>query len=324
MLASMSEYITIPEELVKKVFEARRIPVEWRDIWARYIKIRPYIDDVRYLLSAYLRAKKYGVVLPVELENKIKEILSEFGISSTELEIRELAIMLETLRESLPTLSQLGVMAEYIEIPSEFVKKVLEARRVSKEYADLWIKYISVRTIASEVNEVVSQYRRLYEYFTVPQEFVDKVRQIMLQGGWTQRELEIFNVALQLRKAYRIMAYMIPTIRQFVADARYMPDWEQLFNDLLKARGIDVAKYQKQIEYYKKLIRNRMVWRQISWYRSQLVYAYANGVIDRNTLRQKLEKLKQYGLSDQEIELILDGAELNRLTTIKIYGPRQT
>jgi len=324
MLATLSEYIEIPAEMIQKVLEERRVPVEWRDLWLKYISIRPYADDIRYLLNAYLKVKRYGVELPTEIENRVRQLLEAFGITKTELELRELAIMLETLRETLPTLSQLGSMAEYIEIPSEFVKKVLEARRVSKEYADLWIKYISVRTIASEVNEVVSQYRRLYEYFTVPQEFVDKVRQIMLQGGWTQRELEIFNVALQLRKAYRIMAYMIPTIRQFVTDAYYMPDWEKLFDDLLKARGIDVAKYQRQVEYYKKLIRNRMVWRQISWYRSQLVYAYANGVIDKNTLRQKLEKLKQYGLSDQEIELILDGAELNRLTTIKIYGPRQT
>jgi len=321
-LATMSEYVAIPEELVERVLEIRRVPEEWRGIWKEYIRIRPLSDDVRSLLYAYLRAKRYGVAIPQDVERAIKEILTRYGVSKEEIRIRELATLLDTLRETLPTLGQLGTMAEYIEIPSEFVEKVLKARNIPPDYAELWIKYISVRTISSEVNAVVSQYRRIYEYFFVTPEVARQVEAIMREGGWTDREIKIFNVELQLRKSYRVMTYLIPTIRQAVTDAYYLPEWEQLFEDLLKARGIDVTKYQKQIEYYKKLVRNRLVWRQIAWYRSRLVYAYANGVIDKNTLIQKLQKLKKYGLSDEEIELIVDGAELERLTTAKIYGSR--
>ena len=310
MLATMSEYIPIPRDLIERVFEARRVPPEWRSIWLKYIETRPLSDDVRYLLSAYLRAKRYGATIPEDVERSVRELLTRYGVTETELAIRELAVALELMIETVPSLGALASMAEYIEIPMDYIKRVLQLRRVEKVYADLWIRYIEARTISREVNMVVSTFRRIYEYFTVNAEIEKRVIDLMLRGGWKQIELEIFKFDLQLRKAYRIMQYLIPTIRQFASDARYLPEWEQLFDDLLKARGIDVTRFRKQIEYYKKLIRNRMVWRQIAWYRTQVVRAYAYGAISRDEMRRRLEKLKDYGLSDREIELIMDGAEL--------------
>jgi len=320
MLASMAEYVAIPKEMIEKVLKARRVPKEWHDFWLRYIEVRPLSDDVRYLLSSYLRAKRYGVAIPREIEDKVRKIFSEYGVTDLELEIRGLAVLLDTMREAIPSLGTLASMAEYVEIPLDYIKKVLEARRVEQTYAQLWLRYLYARMISGEVNQVVSEFRRLYEYFTVPDELKKKVIDLMRVGGWVSKEIEVFELALSLRKSYRILAYLIPTIRQFVNDARYIPEWESLFNDLLKARGIDAVKYKKQIDYYKKLIRNRMVWRQIAWYRSRVVNAYASGVITKEQMRARLEKLKDYGLSDREIELIMDGAELEKLRIQKIYG----
>ncbi|RLE65531.1 MAG: hypothetical protein DRJ38_03535, partial [Thermoprotei archaeon] len=303
MLATMAEYVAIPAELINRVFEARRVPEEWRPIWLQYIQARALADDARALMYSYLRAKARGAELPRDVEDKVREILSEVGITEKEISIRLLAEQIESMIEYIPTLGTLASMAEYIEVPMDYVRKILQLRRVEKTFAELWVRYIHARMISSEVNRVVTQYVRIYEYFTVPQELARQIKDLMLRGGWTSEELRIFELELQLRKAYRIMTYLIPTIRQFASDARYIPEWERLFEDLLRARGIDVRKYQQQIDYYRKLIRNRMVWRQISWYRNRLVYAFANGVIDENTLRQKLQALKKYGLTDEEIEL---------------------
>jgi len=321
-LASISEYMVVPEDIIEYSFKQRRIPKKLEPFWRKYIAIRPYVDDVRYVLGRYLYAKRKGAEIPKDFENQLKKLFQAYGIEEKEIEIRDIGVLLDLMVEAIPTLGTLASMAEYIDVPEEFVKQVLEKRRVTGTYAELWIKYVGARTISSEVNQVVSEYRRIYEYFFVTPETTKKVKELMLIGGWTKREMPIFELALELRKAYRVMTYMIPTIRQAVADAYYIPEWERLFNDLLKARGVDVEKYKKQVEYYKKLIRNRLVWRQIAWYRNRLIYAYANGVITKDQLRQKLQKLKNYGLSDAEIELILDGADLEKQTTIKIYGPR--
>ena len=182
MLATMSEYITIPEDLIDKVFKARRVPPEWQGIWRRYIAVRPLSDDVRSLMYAYLRVIRYGYALPKELEDRIKSILSEYGVSEKELEIRGLAVALEAMRETIPTLGTLASMAEYIEIPLDYVRKVLEVRRVERTFAQLWVRYVYARMISSEVNAVVSQYRRIYEYFFVPQEVAKKIEEFLTTG----------------------------------------------------------------------------------------------------------------------------------------------
>ena len=323
MLATLSEYLVIPEELIKQVLIARRVPKEWVNIWLTYIKVRPVKSDYRSLLYTAIRAFREGLIP----EAKLKEYLERaknYGFTDVELEILKervgLEVLIEWSRQYIPGLGTLASMAEYIEVPEELINKVLTARRVPKEFAQLWIKYVEARTISREVNEVVAQYRRLYEYFHVTPDITNQVKSLMLKGGWVGKEIEIFNFSLQLRKAYRVMAYLIPTIRGFVADAMYLGDWERLFNDLLKARGIDVAKYQKQIEYYKKLIKSRKVGRRISWYITRVMHAYTSGVIDRATALAKLQRLKIYGLDDEEIALIMDGLELEKAYIQKVYG----
>ncbi len=220
--------------------------------------------------------------------------------------------MLDTMVETLPTLGQLAVMSEYIEVPQDYIVSILTARRVEKRFAELWLRYIKARSISGEVSTVVATYRRIYEYFTVSDDLTKLVTSLMEGGGWTSEEMKIFNIDLELRKYYRIMSVLVPTLRQFIADALYLPERDALLNDLLRARGVDVEKYKQQVEYYRKLVRNRMAWRQIAWYRTQLAYAYERGVIDQATLRKKLEVLKNYGLSDDEINILLDGMELRR------------
>jgi hypothetical protein len=86
-------------------------------------------------------------------------------------------------------------------------------------------------------------------------------------------------------------------------------EWEKLFDDLLRARGLDAEKYKAQVEYYKKLIKSRKLWRRVSMYITELVNCYAYDIIDEQTLRKELEPLKTYGLDDKEIELIVKTAK---------------
>jgi predicted HTH domain antitoxin len=203
----------------------------------------------------------------------------------------------------------LATMAEYIEIPMDYVQRILAERRVEKTYAELWLKYIAARTIASEVNTLASTYRRIVEYFGLPETLEKQVKDLMRAGGWTERELQIFDLDLGLRRAFRILSTFIPTLRQFVGDAMYLGEWEKLFDDLLRARGLDAEKYKAQVEYYRKLIKSRKLWRRVSMYITELVNCYAYGVVDEQTLRKELEPLKAYGLDDGEIELIVKTAK---------------
>jgi hypothetical protein len=103
----------------------------------------------------------------------------------------------------------------------------------------------------------------------------------------------------------------MPSIRQFITDAQYLPNYEALLQDLLQSYAIDAEKYKKQVDYYKRLLKNRRLWRHFSWYRTQLTYAYMYGALTEDQIRQKLQRFVDLGLLDNdEVEIIIDGIEL--------------
>jgi phage-related protein len=320
-IATISEYVELPPDLIYQALEKRRIPLEWRDLWIKYIQTRPIADDARVLMTAYYRAvrasKFYGVSIPEDLATKALEYMNKAGVTQEELAIRDLAaefeVFVEELRrgETIPTLGALATMSEYIEIPSEYILSILSKRRIEATYRELWLKYLEARTIATEVNRVVSAFTTLYTRFAVQSELVDTIRQLMSRGGWTSKEIEVFDLELYVRKLYRTLTLLIPTIRQFIFDATYLPNYESLLEDLFNTYAISIREFQKQLEYYKKLIKNRRMWRHFAWYRTQVTYAYMYRAITEDQAREALKKFVDMGLIDNdELNIIIEGMKL--------------
>ena len=315
MLATIAEYVAIPEALIKEVFEKRRVPPEWTSIWIQYIRVKPVKSDYRRLIDVAIRAFLYGAIDQATL-NKILEGAKSYGFSDAEIAILrsivELDVLIEQHRLWVPTLSMLTTIMEYVEVPREYIEKVVKERHIDPQFVAIWLRYTEARRISREVNEVISVYRRIYEYFFVTADVTRQVEQLAMRGGWTSDELKILGFELQLRKSYRIMAYLIPTIREFVRDALYLGEWEQLLEDLLRARGIDYRRWAKQVDYYRKLVKSRKINRRVSWYITRLMHAYIVGAITKEEARRRLERFKPYGLSDDEINIILEGFDLEK------------
>jgi len=302
-----------------------KVDSDYLDAWLAYAQLLADIETAERLRTFVSRIGGWllyrvatGYVSDEELARVVSVLRDQFYMTETEAKaifalaaaMRDIAKREPAAGETLPTLSTLATMAEYIEVPMDYVQRILAERRVEKTYAELWLKYIAARTISTEVNTLASTYRRIVEYFGLPETLEKQVKELMRAGGWTERELQIFDLDLGLRRAYRILSTLIPTLRQFVGDAMYLGEWEKLLDDILRARGLDAEKYKAQIEYYKKLIKSRKLWRRVSMYITELVNAYAYGVIDEATLCKGLEPLKTYGLDDLEIDLIVKTAQL--------------
>ncbi|TDA41341.1 MAG: hypothetical protein DSO07_05160 [Thermoproteota archaeon] len=320
-LASLSEYIKIPDQLIEQALQRRGITEQWKDLWKQYISIRPIADDARALLNSYYRALRtamfYGAEIPKDLKEQALAYLNTAGVTSEELAIRDLAAQLDVLSEEIrrgeviPTLAQLATMSEYIEIPANYVQQILEKRRMEQTYKELWMKYISARTIASETGRVVNAFVALYTRYAVPQEVIDTVKNLMVRGGWTQRELTIFDLELYLRRYYRTLVLLIPTIRGFIADGQYLPQYESILEDLFRTYAINLSEFSKQVEYYKTLLKNRRLWRHFAWYRTQLTYAYQYGAMTEQDVRNALKKFVDIGLIDNnELEVIVEGIKI--------------
>ena len=322
----------VPEAL--NLLELYPIKKEFREVIQKYAERKPLADEIRSLVSTYYRALRYaafyGQTIPEELERKISIYMKKHGVTEEEKEIRSLTTQIEVLidtwirGEVLPSLSALVSMSEYIEISIDYIISILQRRRVEKTYAEYWLRYIYSKSLEREVNRVVSAFQSLYVRFTVPEELIITIKDLMSIGGWTPRELEIFDLELYLRKQYRVLTVLIPTLRQFLSDGAYLPRYEALLEDLFKVYGISIREYSKQLEYYKKLLKNRRLWRHFSFYRAQLTYAYQYGAITLDAAKEKLKKFLEIGLIDEdELNMILEAMELRRVGYIS-YRARRT
>jgi len=305
------------------------------DLWIEYAQATARIETVyrlrllgQRILGWVIYRVATGYVTDEELERVVACLKDYYTYTDEEIKaVRELARAVNriavnetqrstrarvALEEAVPSLGTLASMAEYVEVPMDFIQQVLAERRVTGTYAELWIKYLMARTISSEVNTLTSTYRRIVEYFGLPETLEKQIKELMRAGGWTDREIQIFDLDLYLRRAYRILSTFIPTLRQFVGDAMYLGEWERLFNDLMKARGLDVEKYKAQVEYYRKLIKSRKLWRRFNAFITELINCYARGVIEEEDMRKELEPLKTFGLDDDEIEIIVKTARYRR------------
>lgn len=279
------------------------------------------------ILGWVLYRVAYGYVTEEELRSVTDVLVKRFEFTEREAQaVFDLASVLagiaarEAEYEYIPTLGTLASMMEYIDVPRDLIMRVFAERRVREPWASLWLRYVMTRSISSETNTMVSTFRSLLERYAIPQEIVDRVMALARQGGWTSRELEVFQVDLTLRRIRRILDTFVPTLREFISDAMYLGEWETLLADWLRARGIEAEKYKKQVEYYKKLIKSRKINRRLSWFITRLMNAYCAGVITLEEARSKLEEFKTFGLDDDEIKIILAGFQLEKAYREAIYG----
>jgi len=322
-LITIIEYVPEAISLLKKYV----IDPDFKPVIERYASVRPLADEIRSLVNAYYRMKRYAIfyrqTVPADIESSVTKYMDLIGMTDVERSIRDLTAQIEAQidiwreefrrGETIPTLGVLATMSEYIDVPKDYIDKILAERRVEATYAELWRRYVSVRTISSEVNRVVGVFERLFERFAVPPDLINKIRDLMASGGWTSRELEIFSIELDLRRNLRILMTLTPNLRQAVADVQYLAPPEKIIEDILKTYGIEIEKYKAQVEYYKNLAKNRRIWRHFSWYRSRLEYAFRYGAIDENTARTLLKKFVDIGLlTNEEVEMIIEGMKISR------------
>jgi len=177
MLATLSEYITLPSKLIDKALAGRGVPTEWMDVWKKYISVRPIKSDAKSLLSAYIRALRYGAVLKEEVDKFIEE-LPTYGFTPKEIEFITKRVELEEtiigIREQraeyIPTPSMLATIVEYVPKAREFFDEVMKARRVPKEWQPIWAEYIDLRPIITEVRRYVSRAEDLFVYLAIDEE----------------------------------------------------------------------------------------------------------------------------------------------------------
>jgi len=342
-LATFSEYMVLPDELIAKVFNARNVPEEWRDVWLKYISVRPLKPDAKTLLSAYVRAYRYAVVTEEEFKKFLEE-LPQYGFTDKEISLirrrAELEALIETTREQrreyIPTPSMLVSFAEYVVLTEDLINSVFEARHVPEEWQTVWKTLVDVRPIADDVRGLITSYRRALLYTEVPEEIEKKVKDYAKLINFTDREWDILALRVQLEElilqARENRAVYIPTPSQLATIVEYVPGARQFFDEVMQARHVP----KEWIPIWSDYVDIRPIASEVRKMYSRIEDLYVYFMIDDKTYMKALEELKVFGYTDREIQLMFQSSDyerqrrayseicgsISRMMTLAEYSPK--
>jgi phage-related protein len=324
-LVTISEYV--PE--IARLLDRYAIDPEFKTYIQRYITVRPIADDVRVLMSAYFRALRYAALLGQTVPEDVKKVVSDYmktvGVTDVEMRIRELAVSLEVMvdtwrenaREYVPTPSQLATLSEYVYIPTELMTKVFELRRVPNEWRAVWSRYISMRSIADDVRAYVNAMFRLVEYVIVDVDTLKPVFDFMKTTIYSDVEITLRQETLLAERFRYVFNQMIGTPRNLAYMSRYSD--KALQTALNRAyRMIDLLPMDDKTKellktMWKEFITNYQAYPEIRSYMTELINAYARGVLDDQGLEQELNFLRNLGVPELRLQLVKRTAQLRRV-----------
>jgi len=339
MLATLAEYVVITEDHMNKVYTARNVPQEWRDVWTQYINARPIADDVKALLSAYRRTSLY-IAIPDDITKKVMDYAKIIGFTDRELAILELRNQLEEMlieykesrREYIPTPSTLATLAEYVVISQDHITKVFNARNVPQEWQEVWKRYITARPLADDIKALISTYRRALLYVSVPDDITNKVKDYAKIINFGDTEFAILDLRNQLEEMILQSREYIPTPASLATIVEIIPEARAFFYDVVKARRIPKqwqAVWAKYIDY-------KPIIDEVKKMLSRVESLYEYFAIDEATYKKVLNSVKYLGWTDQEIEFMLYTSryvrwlrayreligDIDRMVTISNYSPK--
>jgi len=315
MLATLSEYLVLPKELILRTLQARGVPAEWVDIWLKYIEVRPIKPDYKSLLSVYIRAYIYGAIDRSRLD-KFIELLKTKGFTPEEISIiRERVELEEAIAEArelrrayLPTPSQLATLAEYVTIPSELIEEVFRARRVPIEWAKLWLRYVEVRPLADEARLLATTYFRAVRYGVQLGRLKDEVEGILRSLGFTEAELRLrrlrATIEAMIDEWREARELYVPTPTMLATLAEYVSIPPDLIKEALEARHVPKEWMGIWLKYVEvRPLANEVRRLATAFFRLKR-YAMIYGVSIKDVESKVVPILKNYGYTDKELSIL--------------------
>jgi methyl-accepting chemotaxis protein len=334
-MATLSEYITLDAKIVEQVLTERGIPDYWKQVWLTYISVRPIKSDASALLSAYIRAFRYGVVSKAEVDAFISSLAS-YGFTKREIEIRQKIADLEEMilqaRESMqqyiPTPMTLATICEYLPEAREFFDDVVKAKRIPQNWVELWATYIDIKPLIDDMKRYLARAEDLYVRFMIDKRKFDEVlNEVAGKLGYTPKEIEFLRKVTEFERYKNAWIELIGTVNRLVELSEYSPtasEWAiGKLNAMIDALPLSDDEKRKLKTMWEEYIRNRPVKSEAKMYLTQLINAYVDGIISDTDFDRELQNMKKWGFSDTELQFYKQIATVRKARKLRIplvYG----
>jgi len=318
-LATFAEYMVLPATIIAKVLKEHNVPDEYWPLWITYITVKPLKSDYKAVIATALRALRYNAIT-YEQWKAILENATRLGFTPTEvnlLQLRaDLELAIENAREYVPTPSQLATLAEYIPEVRAFIAQAFEARRVRGVWAEMWAKYIYLRPTVDEVRRWANSMFGLAEYFIIDVGQLEQVFKILKTYGYEDLEITIIQKTIDVARVRRAFMDVLGAPRTIVGMARYAEKATDLAVSrafkMIDALPVDDNTKKLLKEMWKQYVMSYQAYPEIRSYETELINAYANGVLDDKGLDQELDYLRKLGVPELRLALVKRTAQLRR------------
>ena len=326
-LATLAEYMTVPAELVAKSIEEYGVDTAYAPFVARYILMRPLKSDYKSVISQAVRALRYGAITKDTFDMLLRNALN-YGFTETEISLvrmaTELALAVEETREYVPSPTMLATLAEYIPEVRNYIKHVFETKKIRGVWADMWAKYIYLRPVVDEVRRWASAMYALIESGIVPLSALGDVFRVLSTYGYEELERAIITRTVMAHAARRAWAELLGSARQLATMSRYSDvamdmAWSRV-QRIIDLLPVDNNTKEAIKTMWRQYITHYQNYPEIRSYVTELVAAYAYGVLSDIDLERELNYLKQLGVTDVTIALIRRRAKLRRIRYAVMSG----
>lgn len=291
---------TQAEELLLKV----GMPKDLADM---YIAIHtPNVVEMRSIAEIILEGDIYNVGrVPVKVPTNLAT-LERLGIEKSQAQILADAITarvgLELWKSHLP---KLQTILEAITYGFDY-KKLLEYSMIPSELFDLHANLQSWINIAKIAHELVPLYVKLLQYSSAQ---AGQLESVLIKYGITAEQLALYKLRSTIEKFITMYQELYLTPSKVISLAEYLSNWR----DLLQKSFVEYNVPPELQSVYLEATRNRRLLRYVNAVIETMYLLAERQQIDVPTAQQLLTQLKQYGLTDEEIQLITLNIQLRLL-----------
>jgi len=215
-LATLCEYLPEARKFFNQVMEAKRVPKEWRPLWAKYIDIKPLVDDIKKYLSRAENLYARFMITKEAFQEVLDEVAEYLGYTSKEIEFLMKVTEFERARnawtELIGTVERLVSLSEYSPTATKYALGKLKAMINSlplpdqdkQELYKMWEEYIRNRPIKSEARMYITQLINLYIDDLITTADFERELQGMKKWGFSDNEIMFYKAIAALRKARKL------------------------------------------------------------------------------------------------------------------------
>jgi hypothetical protein len=216
-------------------------------------------------------------------ENQIKILLDQYASS----------FGLEIWRKYLPSLSVIETAIKY-NYPE---KQLIDYSFIPSEFLNLYSNLYQHELVGQYVQSLKTEYIELLTYGVQN----TQLESLMKQYGINQVLLEVFKLSAQIRKILTAYQELYLTPSKALQISEYISNPNQLLQKVFSEFQVPSDLQNTYLEY----ARNRRLRTYVNDIISTINLLFEKQKIDLNTAQSYLQQLKQYGLTNEEIQLIL-------------------